>query len=200
MKAVHFFLTAVFAAVVLVACNNAGQRASDSVDIAQGVNDTTAAVNSDDAEFAVKAADAGLAEIELAKLALEKASDERIKELAEMIVEEHQKIHEELETLADNHNITLPPVASNDHVENQRELVEKSGAEFDRQYITLMTEEHRKVVSLFEDAASDAEHPDIKAFASDKLPELERHHEHAIALRDSIVPPVDPITTPRVIP
>ena len=201
MKAVLFFSTAVFAMACLVACNNTGQRnASDSIEIAQSVNDSTAMVNNDDAEFAVKAADAGLAEIELAKLALENASDERIIALAEMIVEEHQKIHEELETLADKHNITLPPVVSNDQAENQRELLDKSGPEFDRRYIALMTKEHGKVVSLFEDAASDAQHPDVKAFAADKLPELERHHEHAMALRDSMLPPVDPATAPVVTP
>lgn len=201
MKAVHFFLIAVFAVGSLAACNNAGQRnASDSIEIAQGVNDSTAMVNNDDAEFAVKAADAGLAEIELAKLAIEHATDERIIALAEMIVDEHQKIHGELETLAEKHNITLPPVVSSDQVENQRDLLDKSGDDFDRQYISLMTSEHSKVVSLFEEAASDAQHPDVKAFAANKLPELERHHEHATALRDSILPRADPATPPVVSP
>ncbi len=195
MKTTPVLLTALVVAASLMACNQGSQR-TDSVDIAQGVNDSTAMVDNDDAEFAVKAADAGLAEIALAKLALEKATDERIKQLAGMMADEHEKIQGELETLADKHNITLPPTASADHVENQRELMEKSGSEFDREYLTLMTDEHRKVVALFEDAADDAQHPDVKAFAANILPELERHHQHAVALRDSIVPPVDPATAP----
>lgn len=195
MKTTPIVFIALIAAASLVACNQGNSR-SDSVDIAQGVNDSTAMVNNDDAEFAVKAADAGLAEIALAKLALEKATDERVKELAGMMVDGHEKIQGGLETLADKHNITLPPTASADHAENQRELMEKSGPEFDREYLTRVTNEHRKIVALFEDAADDAQHPDVKAFATDILPELERHHQHAVALRDSIVPPVDPATAP----
>ncbi len=201
MRTVQVLLIALFAGACLMACNNSGrQSASDSIDIAQGVNDSTAMVNEEDAEFAVRAADAGLAEIQLAQMALENANDERIKELAGMIVEEHQKIHEELETLADRHNITLPPVVSEDQLENQRILMEKSGADFDRTYIALMTEEHGKVVSLFEDAADDAQHPDVRAFAVERLPELERHHEHAKALRDAIIPVIDPENAPVIVP
>jgi Predicted outer membrane protein len=200
MKTLQFFSVLILFAIGVAACNNTNRRtADDSVEQAQDVNDTTAMVNEKDADFAVKAADAGLAEVELGKLAQEKATDQRIKDFAQMMVNDHQKANDELMAIATRHNITLPPVASEDHVEKQRKLREKSGAEFDKDYMDLMVKDHDKVISLFEDAASDVQNSDLKAFASKTLPALKKHHEAAKAIRDSISP-MDTTTVQRVLP
>lgn len=200
MKTLQFFTVMILFAVWGTACNNTNRRtADDSVEQAQGVNDTTAMVNEKDGDFAVKAADAGLAEVELGKLAQEKASDQRIKNFAQKMVNDHQKANDELMTIATRHNITLPPVVSKDQADKQRKLREKSGAEFDKEYIDLMVKDHNKVVSLFEDASSDAQNADLKAFASKTLPILKKHHEEATAIRDSISP-MDTTTVQRILP
>lgn len=43
--------------------------------------------------------DAGLAEVELAKLALEKATDQRIKDFSQKTADDHQKANDELMTI-----------------------------------------------------------------------------------------------------
>ncbi|WP_090631950.1 DUF4142 domain-containing protein [Parapedobacter indicus] len=200
MKTLQIFTVMILFAVCGAACNNTNRRtADDSVEQAQGVNDTTAMVNEKDGDFAVKAADAGLAEVELGKLAQEKATDPRVKDFAQMMVNDHQKANDELMTIATRHNITLPPVISKDQADKQRKLREKSGAEFDKEYIDMMVKDHNKVVSLFEDASSDAQNADLKAFASKTLPILKKHHEDATAIRDSISP-MDTTTIQRVLP
>lgn len=198
MKALHFFTVVAASAAFAVACNNP-RTADNSVDQAQDVNDTTAMTNEDDADFAVKAADAGLAEVELGKLALEKATDQRIKDFAKKMVDDHQRANDELMTIATRHNITLPPVISEEHVNKQRKLMEKSGSEFDQEYIDLMVKDHDKVVSMFEDASADAQNADLKAYAAKTLPALKMHHEEALALRDSINP-TDTTTIQRIMP
>jgi len=135
----------------------------------------------------------------LGKLALEKASDQRIKDFAEKMVSDHEKANDELMTIATRHNITLPPVVSKDHADKQRKLREKSGTEFDREYIDAMVKDHDNVVSLFEDASSDAQNADLKAFATKTLPTLKGHHEEAKAIRDSINP-MDTTTIRRIMP
>ena len=200
MKTVQFLTATFLFAVCGAACNNPNSRtADDSVEQAQGVNDTTAMVNDKDGDFAVKAADAGLAEVELGKLAQEKATDPRVKDFAQKMVNDHQKANDELMTIATRHNITLPPVVSKDQADKQRQLREKSGAEFDEEYIDMMVKDHDKVVSLFEDASSDAQNADLKAFAAKTLPILKMHHEEAKAIRDSISP-MDTTTIQRVLP
>jgi len=200
MKKLQFFTVITLFAVWGTACNSTNRRtADDSVEQAQGVNDTTAMVNEKDADFAVKAADAGLAEVEMGKLAQEKATDQRIKDFAQQMVNDHQKANDELMTIATRHHVTLPPVASKEHTDKQRKLREKSGTEFDKEYIDLMVKDHDKVVSLFEDASSDAQNADLKAFASKTLPTLKKHDEVAKAIRDSISP-MDTTTIQRVLP
>lgn len=200
MKPLQFFWAVTMASVVMAACNNTNRRtADDSVDQAQGVNDTSAMVNERDADFAVEAADASLAEIELGKLAMEKATDERLKDFAQRMVSDHQKANNELSTIAANLNITLPPVVSEDHVDKQRKLRDKSGDAFEEEYIDIMVKDHDRTVSLFEDAASDAMNTDLQAFAAKTLPTLKKHFEEAKMLRDSISP-MDTTTIQRVIP
>ena len=200
MKSLQFIWTMAMVSILLAACNNTNRRAADdSVDQAQDVNDTSAMVNEQDADFAVKAADAGLAEIELGKLALEKASDQRIKDFAQRMVTDHQKANDELMIIATDLNITLPPVMSEGHVDKQRELRDKTGDAFEEEYIDLMVKDHDRVVSLFEDAASDARNADLQAFAAKTLPVLKKHSEEAKVLRDSISP-MDTTTVQRIMP
>ncbi len=200
MKTTHFLIAAILFIVGGTACNNMGQRtASDSVEQAQDVNDTTAMVNQNDAEFAVKAADAGLAEVELGKLGQEKAVDQRIKDFSQKMVDDHQKANDELKDIATRHNVTLPPVVSKEQADKQRKLRDKSGSEFDKAYIKMMVDDHDKTVSLFEDASSDAQNADLKAFAVKALPTLKRHQEEAKMLRDSI-DPMDTTTVQRIMP
>jgi len=181
-------------------CNNPnGQTADNSVEQAQGVNDTTAMVNQNDVDFAVKAADAGLAEIELGKLAQEKASDPRIRDFAKKMVNDHQEANDELMTIASRYQITLPPVISEDHVDKQHSLREKTGVGFDNDYMDMMVRDHDKVVTLFEDASEDVRNSDLQAFASRILPILKKHYEEAKAIRDSINP-MDTTTIQRIIP
>ncbi len=200
MKPLQFIWAVAMVLIVAAACNNTNRRtASDSVEQAQGVNDTSAMVNEQDANFAVKAADANLAEIELGKLALEKATDQRIKDFAQRMVSDHQKANDELMTIATSLHITLPPVISEDHVVKQRKLRDKSGDAFEKGYMDIMVKDHDRAVSLFEDAASDARNTDLQAFAAKTLPTLKKHFEEAKMLRDSINP-MDTTTIQRVMP
>lgn len=140
----------------------------------------------DDAEFAVKAADSGLAEVNASKVAQEKAQDQRVKDFAAMMIEDHTKANEELKALASSKNITLPTAPGEPHVKNVADLNSYTGADFDKEYMDLMVDDHQKAVNLFEDAAEDVEDPDLRAFAAKTLPSLQKHLEHAKTLRDAL--------------
>lgn len=71
------------------------------------------------------------------------------------------------------------------HQEKLNLLKQKSGAEFDREYMTMMVKDHTKAVKLFENASthSDAE---IKAFATKTLPLLRDHLSSAQTILSSL--------------
>lgn len=65
-------------------------------------------VTSDDKKFVMKAADAGMAEVQLGQLALTQAGSDEVKQFARRMVDDHGKANVELTQLAENKGITLP--------------------------------------------------------------------------------------------
>src|ERR1700704_5457665 len=61
-----------------------------------------------DATFVMKAAKGGMAEVELGKLAAEKGTSNEVKKFGQRMVDDHGKGGNELQTLAQSKNITLP--------------------------------------------------------------------------------------------
>lgn len=60
-----------------------------------------------------------------------------------------------------------------------RRLAKENGADFDRDFIARMVDDHEKDVKMFEKKASDANDPDVRAFAAKQLPTLRQHLSQA---------------------
>jgi putative membrane protein len=134
----------------------------------------------DAAEFAMKAADGGMFEVDDSKLAAQKASSTTVKNFAKKMVTDHTKTNNELKSLASKKNITLPATMSDDHKKKLDKLSGLTGADFDEEYMEAMDKDHEKDVKLFEKAAEDDDlDAEIKAFAAKTLPTLRMHSEMA---------------------
>lgn len=186
--------------LVFAACNNPrNTNTQDSVDMVKDINDTTAQVNQADAEFAVKAANAGLAEVQLAEVALTLATHDQIKSAVQSLSDDHHKAHQELSEIAAEKQITLPPVPGTQEVEAIKTIREIPTNEFDRRYLNRLINNHENTVSLFEDASNNAKDVDLQAFAAKHLPAFKRHDQHLKNLRDSLGFREEiPVTTPVV--
>ena len=137
--------------------------------------------------FVMHAAEGGLAEVDLGKLATEKASSEDVKKFAQRMVDDHGKANDELKTLAGKKSITLPSdVAAKDKATHDK-LAKLSGAEFDRAYMRQMLTDHRKDVNEFRRESQSGKDPDVKAFAAKTLPTLEEHLKQAQSTDRSVV-------------
>ncbi len=171
----------VAATLGLQACNENKKDSTDSVENAHDANDTKEQAGTgqadDDNDFAVKAANGGMLEMELARMAREKAQSNDVKEFAAMMLKDHQMAHDELKTLAGQKNITLPARLGDDEQKHVDELAKLTGAEFDKKYVELMVDDHEEDVKLFKEAADDAKDADVKAFAAKTLPTLQKHLE-----------------------
>jgi putative membrane protein len=128
-----------------------------------------------DQTFVTKAAAGGIAEVELGKLAQEKGTSDQVKSFGQRMVTDHSKANDELKTLAQNKNITLPTeMDAHDKAAHDR-LAKLSGAAFDRAYMQAMLTDHRKVVNEFRHESTAGQDPDIKSFAAKTLPTIEEH-------------------------
>lgn len=183
------------AALAFQACNSGASNDSKAnADSANYTKDTSTnaaatggiAVDSDDSKFAVDAANGGMAEVELAKLAETKATNPKVKEFAAMMIKDHTKANTELMDLAKTKNITLPATVGADEQKVMDDLSKKSGAEFDKAYVDEMVSDHDKDVKLFEKASTDAKDAELKSFAVKTLPVLKMHKENIEALQKNM--------------
>ena len=128
-----------------------------------------------DNKFITEAAQGGMAEVQLGHLAVQHASNDKVKQFGQRMVDDHSKANEELKQVASKKGVTLPTsVDAKDQATIDR-LSKLNGADFDRAYMNDMVKDHRKDVGEFKKEASSGSDPDVKAFASKTLPTLEEH-------------------------
>jgi putative membrane protein len=115
----------------------------------------TSGDNRDVQDFVTKAANVNMAEIQLGRLAEQKAQSPQVKDFARQMVEDHTKANNELEQIARAQNIQLPTALDQDHQDAMQKLQGLSGADFDREYIDAMVDGHQDAVDLLKDHADD---------------------------------------------
>ncbi len=187
MKKLTFFAATLLAAWMLQACNggNTNAKHEDAVDSAQAVNKETAPVDKESSDFAIEAANGGMMEVEAGKLAQEKATNQRVKDFAAMMVRDHSKANDELKGLAQSKNIALPDSVSGDAKDHIDKMSKMSGKDFDKHYIDMMVDDHDKDVDKFEKASGNLTDPDLKTWAGNTLPTLKAHQDSAKAIQAS---------------
>ncbi len=172
-----------FTTISFVACNSSGSTDSTTIakdDNAQKMDSNT--INNDikgDTKFAVMAADGGMAEVQISKLALTKSSNPDVTQLAQMMVDDHTKANEALKALAATKNITLPATISDDSQKKYDKLSNESGKTFDKDYTDCMVSDHKSTIDLFKTEANNGNDSAIKAWATATIPTLEHHLEMA---------------------
>jgi putative membrane protein len=128
--------------------------------------------------FVMKAAQDGMTEVEVGKIALAKSQDPSIRSFAQRMVKDHGKANEELASIAKSKGIEAPKTLDSEHQAMVDSMSAKSGAEFDREYSQHMNMDHSKAVALFE-AASKSSDADLAGFAKKTLPTLKEHKQLA---------------------
>ena len=129
----------------------------------------------DDKKFAKNAAMGGLEEVELGKLATQKASSDAVKQFGQKMIDDHTKANDELKEVAQKDSLDLPQTLDSKHQAKVDKLSKLSGPAFDKAYAKDMVKDHEKDVSEFKNEAQNGTDPNIKQFASSTLPTLEQH-------------------------
>jgi putative membrane protein len=155
---------------------------TSSVDSARGAQGT---VDDKTHTFMKDAAEAGMAEVEIAKLAKDRAQNPRVKNFAEMMIKDHTAANNDLMTIARDKSVTLPSTLGK-HQDHLEDLSKKNGAEFDKAYMKMMVDGHEDVVSDFEKCAQNGTDPDVKTYASQKLPTVRMHLDSAKAINKAL--------------
>jgi putative membrane protein len=146
----------------------AGTTAAASADMAKSLA-------SSDRKFLEQAGQGGVAEVELGKLAVQKAQSKEAKDFAQRMVDDHSKANSQLQQLASKKGLQLPADMDKSSRKEYDKLQKLSGADFDREYMKHMVSDHKKDVKDFQKEAKSTKDGDIKSFVDSTLPTLEDH-------------------------
>ncbi|PQZ83749.1 MULTISPECIES: DUF4142 domain-containing protein [Pseudomonas] len=147
--------------------------------VAGSISTAMAATSND---FVDEAAQGGITEVAIGKLALEKSASADVKAFAQHMVTDHTKANEELVALAKKLDIEVPDDADLTD-KAKKAILEIREESFDKSYANNQVAAHEKTVELFEKEAASSDNTELKAFATKTLPTLKAHLEKAKALQ-----------------
>src|SRR5882724_1408969 len=106
--------------------------------LAAGLILAASAVCSEDSDFLKSAAKGGMAEVELGRLATQKASNPKVKQFGSRMIRDHSKANAELKTLAASKGVDLPSGKGISNDASALHLKALSGKSFDEAYVKMM--------------------------------------------------------------
>jgi putative membrane protein len=126
------------------------------------------------------------AEVALGQMAVQKASSDQVKQYGARMMQDHQRISEELGKLTSQEGIRETGELSMPHQRIQWMLSQLSGKEFDKVYISFMVRDHLKTIGDWEQRAPTLSDPQIKHWMAALLPILKDHLEQGKAIAAGI--------------
>jgi putative membrane protein len=121
-----------------------------------------------DQTFVQKASAAGLAEVADAQKALQMTARDDVRRAAQQLLNDHQAANAKLKTLAEKKNLALstspapaPPAPT--------------AGDFDSNYVASQIKAHQAAIALFKSEVDGARDNDLRGFAAETLPTLEKH-------------------------
>ena len=189
--------------LLLISCNNstsdsekkAKEENRERID-SQRLEQGPVTISKSDADFLVEAASGGNMEINLGHLAENKSTSEQVRAFGSMMIKDHEEGGEKLKRLAIAKNIILPDSISAAQQKQKDKLLKEPNGDFDRAYINLMVDDHRKDIREFQKAAKDATDSEVKAFAADQLVMFYKHLDSAEKILKRMGPKRIPVGAP----
>jgi putative membrane protein len=140
---------------------------------------------SKDDAFLREAAAGNLAEIKMGHLALDKSTSADVKQFGQRLVDDHTKANDQLMTLAQQKQVTLPTEPMKSEQKKATHLESLSGAAFDKAWTEDMVKDHKKDVAKYAKESTQAKDADVRQYASATLPVLKTHLQMAEQIKKS---------------
>jgi len=128
-----------------------------------------------DKAFVKKALEGNMAEIQMGQLALEKSSDDQVKQFAQRMVDDHGKMLDQLKPAAQAMGVKVPDGPSKGAMKNMDKMKGLSGDAFDQAYIKDMVKDHKKDSSEFKQEAQSTQNPQLKQLVTEASQTIDSH-------------------------
>lgn len=206
-------LTLACAGALMAGCH--GNRTSNSIATTNEPATTRTArsdISASDKNWVNDQLSDGTAEVELAKLAKERASNPEVRQFADMMIQDHTKAGEQLKQIATTFAIPMESKNEDKHRDLMDKLSKRSGADFDKDYMNAMVDDHEDAVrdlrsrvdekrslsdrvtgknpedpaAVKPESADNHVDASINQWAADTLPTIEGHLDRAKQIKDGL--------------
>ena len=131
--------------------------------------------------FLQKAAERHQAEVSLGQVALQKASSDRVKQYGARMIQDHQKVIEDVQKLIKKEGELSMP-----HQQIQRKLSQLSGNDFDKAFMSFMVQDHEKDLGELKQRAPTLTDPRVEHWTADALRIVKDHLDETQAIATEI--------------
>ncbi len=195
------------AAALTIGCNGRNQ-ADNNVAGTTGSN----GVSNGDKAFVNDVLSDGMAEVETAKLAKERAASPEVKQFAQMMIDDHTNAGKLIKQVAATYGIPEEPKIDDTHQALMDKLSKLNGADFDKEYIKAMIDDHEDAVkdlrsrvdedrsvtdrlqgknpedrsSVKPEVSDDKAKMSVNQWAANILPTVEHHLDRAKEIKDHL--------------
>jgi len=150
------FLVIALACSLIGACNrDHGNQAANAPNPDTGAVGTAGNADKNkpgfgDRDFVQDVAKANTAEIELGRMASERAADPEVKKFGQMMVDDHTQAGDKLKAIATDTGIEWPAELDGKFKDQRDDLAKKQAGDFDHDYMTAMVNAHQDLVDKLE--------------------------------------------------
>ena len=127
-------------------------------------------------------------EITLTKNALSRIKESKVKDYANMLIDDHEKDAKKLTDVREGENIAkakadmMPSVKAKVDNEMNRLQSGRSGNNFDISFLQMQIRDHQQAISRMKKAESQASNDQLKSYLKDNLSTLQKHLDKAQSL------------------
>lgn len=136
--------------------------------------------------FVKKASQGGLFEVKVGELAQQRAQSPEVKQFAQHLVSEHQQANTALEQLAQTKGVKMETEVGGKYKQTISRLEKTKGQEFDKKFMEAVVKEHKGDVKDFKKQAEKGKDADVKNWAQQTLPALEKHLQMAQQVQQKV--------------
>jgi putative membrane protein len=189
------------AAPALAQSTNPPNMNPDSTTKSGSAAATGAAIEgSSDARFIDHVARDNEGEIELGKLAVQKAQSPEVKALAQRLVTDHSKANQQLKRLAQKESVSVPTGAGKEQKDLRAQLEKLNGAAFDRAFVDAEVKDHQNDITFYQNESNRLQDPQLRSFAQQTLPVLQEHLQMAERAEAGASSGSSTMTAPSMLP
>ncbi len=145
-----------------------------------GMQDSTGGADANaglirDKLFLRKAAEEGIVDVELGKLAAEKGSTADVKAFGQKMVDDHTDLNQQIAMVADQMGFRLPKAISNAGKAEYDKLKTLSGPDFDKEYVTYMSKANHEAFRDYRTESTSATNENVKELIGKAAPMIREH-------------------------